>query len=170
MNTRTMRRVRPSLEALETRLAPATRVWDGGGVTNNWSDRFNWDADVAPANNDDLVFPDRSAVSVDPTSLNNSNNISGLTASSITFNDSGYTITVNALQLSAGGITFNDASIPDFSTVGLGLNVSTLRNCTVIQGSTDALRISGPISGAGGIIKDGAGSLRLSGNNTFTGQ
>src|SRR5262245_10588208 len=74
----------PRLEALEERRAPATRVWDGGGVTVNWSDRFNWAGDVAPVNNDDLVFPDRTTL-INPASRDNVNNIAGLSVNSIRF-------------------------------------------------------------------------------------
>src|SRR5262245_39394020 len=109
------RRSRPTLEALEARLAPATRVWDGGGTTNLWSDRFNWVADVVVASGDDIIFPDRTAVSVDPTSLSSTNNIAGLTANGITFNDSGYTLSGNALVLGGGGLTFDDPSSPGSS-------------------------------------------------------
>src|SRR5262249_10956963 len=101
----------------------------------------------------------------------NTNNISGLSVNSITFQDSGYTIGGSAVTLGAGGITFDDPTSPTFDTVNLGLALTTARNFTVNQTATDALRVSGVISGTGGgIIKDGAGSLRLSGNNTFTGQ
>src|SRR5262245_38324114 len=50
---------RPRLEALEDRLAPATRVWDGGSLLNsNWSTAANWVGDVAPTPGvDDLEFP-----------------------------------------------------------------------------------------------------------------
>ena len=53
---------RPRLEAFEDRLLPSVVTWDGGGGTNNWTDRFNWHTetqlDVAPVAGDDLVFPD----------------------------------------------------------------------------------------------------------------
>ena len=36
------------LEELESRIVPATRVWDGGGATALWSNPQNWTGDVAP--------------------------------------------------------------------------------------------------------------------------
>ncbi len=33
-----------------------TRTWDGGGVTNNWSDAANWSGDVVPTSDDSAVF------------------------------------------------------------------------------------------------------------------
>src|SRR5262245_499556 len=81
------------LEVLEDRVTPANVVqWDGGGVTNDWADRFNWSNDTAPVNGDDIVFPDRIAGGVDPTSLTNNNNIPGLAVHSIVFEDSGYVL------------------------------------------------------------------------------
>ena len=54
-------RFRPRLEVLEGRIAPATRVWDGGGANNLWSTAGNWAGDVAPKSGDDLVFPEGAA-------------------------------------------------------------------------------------------------------------
>lgn len=34
----------------------ATRTWDGGGVTNNWSEAANWSDDTAPVNGDEIIF------------------------------------------------------------------------------------------------------------------
>ena len=35
----------------------ASRSWDGGGSTNNWSTPANWDGDLtAPIGNDSLTF------------------------------------------------------------------------------------------------------------------
>src|SRR5262249_22066482 len=39
-------RLRPALLELESRLAPATLIWDGGGASNLWSDPFNWNDNV----------------------------------------------------------------------------------------------------------------------------
>jgi hypothetical protein len=37
------------MEDLEPRLLMTARVWDGGGGANhNWTNRFNWQGDVAP--------------------------------------------------------------------------------------------------------------------------
>ncbi|MEP6705839.1 MAG: hypothetical protein ABJB34_13615, partial [Acidobacteriota bacterium] len=40
-----------------TNVFSAVRTWDGGGADTNWQTAANWSADVAPAANDDLVFP-----------------------------------------------------------------------------------------------------------------
>ena len=77
---------RPRLEALEHRVVPATRTWDGGGTSNAWSDKVNWAGDVLPATGDDLVFP---AGALRPT---NFNNLPSTSFNSLTFSGSGYTI------------------------------------------------------------------------------
>src|SRR5438132_3919492 len=51
-------RMRPELEALESRLLAATDVWSGLSTsTNHWSDSQNWQGGIVPSPNDDLVFP-----------------------------------------------------------------------------------------------------------------
>ena len=34
----------------------ATRTWNGGGITNNWSEANNWSGNVVPGSSDDVVF------------------------------------------------------------------------------------------------------------------
>jgi len=31
-------------------------TWDGGGLTNNWSEAANWSGDVVPGTSDDVIF------------------------------------------------------------------------------------------------------------------
>jgi hypothetical protein len=50
--------LRPRLELLEDRIAPAVRTWTGGGSNDLWSNRDNWDGTVSvPTNGDDVVIP-----------------------------------------------------------------------------------------------------------------
>ncbi|MDQ5952433.1 MAG: hypothetical protein QG626_561 [Patescibacteria group bacterium] len=42
----------------------ATRTWDGGGATNNWSDCINWSGDVCPGASDVATFNGASTKSV----------------------------------------------------------------------------------------------------------
>ena len=85
-----------AVEGLETRLAPATFTWTGLGGTTNWSDKNNWQGNIAPTGSattlDDLVFPSG------PTKLTPFNNISGGTWGSITIGGK-YDLTGNALTL-----------------------------------------------------------------------
>src|SRR4051812_10381962 len=36
-------------------------IWDGGGTTNSWSDRFNWSDDQLPSGTGTITFPIGSA-------------------------------------------------------------------------------------------------------------
>jgi len=81
--------------------AAATRTWNGA-VSSAWSNPANWDEGVAPANGDDLVFPQGSNVP----SVNDLP--AGLLVHSITINMNGSRISGNAIVLDAGGITVNN--------------------------------------------------------------
>src|ERR1700722_6552797 len=75
-------RLRPRLEELETRLAPATFIWTGAGLNANWSTAANWQGSIAPKASDgldDLIFDNRGAANLLPV-----NNIVGLNLDSIT--------------------------------------------------------------------------------------
>jgi hypothetical protein len=87
--------LRPRLEALEERLAPATRVWAGGSLLNsNWTTAANWVGDVAPVPGvDDLEFPGTAARKA------NTNDFVGATFLGIALTGSGY-----ALGARRGGI------------------------------------------------------------------
>src|SRR5262249_4113198 len=155
---------RPRLEALEDRLAPATRVWDGGSPLNsNWSTAANWVGDVAPIPGvDSLEFPASAARKA------NTNDFVGATFLGLAFTGSGYALGGNGLtlggNLSAGPSTANNA-------INLGLTLNADRTFQVNSGSS--LTISGTITDTGaasGFTKTGPGVLLLTGANTYSGQ
>ena len=107
--TRTAKRARfyrPQLEVLEDRVQPSKVIWDGGGASTNWTDRFNWAKDIAPIAGDDLFFPSGAA------KLTNVNNFpSGTVFNSLTFSGSRYTVDgSHSLNLGAGGIFYSASS------------------------------------------------------------
>lgn len=80
----------------------ATRIWDGGGATNNFSDAANWSDNLAPTNADDVVFNATSTknAAVDAAITVNSFSISGGYSGTITQN---FVLTVtNSFTQSAG--------------------------------------------------------------------
>src|SRR5262245_26462433 len=157
--TRPRSRWRPQLEVLEDRVVPAVRVWDGGGATNLWTDRFNWQGDLAPTAGDDLVF----GPGADPTSLTSTNDFGANAAfNSITFHAGGYTLLGNALSLGVGGVTYDVPGATGQAFIDLGLVLPGLRNFTVVQGGLhDALSVRGLVTGTGGVAKFGEGFMGL---------
>jgi autotransporter-associated beta strand protein len=107
--TKPIQRHRTSLrlEALESRLAPASFVWTGAAGGGLWSTAGNWQGGVAPAASDpgpdDLTFQSGSAITI----LNN--NIVGLKINSITFSSqysiSGQPITLGATSGATNSLT-----------------------------------------------------------------
>jgi autotransporter-associated beta strand protein len=149
----------PRLEILEDRLALATRVWDGGAVSNNWTAANNWQGNVAPVPGDDLVFPASASDKVAD------NNFPADTIfQSITLGG-GYTLRGARVQIGTGGITDNSNTS---NVISFKLFLSTGTR-TISVGSNSTLFLNDEISGAGGIIKTGGGNLSLRNNNDYTG-
>lgn len=126
---------RPRLEVLETRLAPATRIWDGGSaIGNNWTDAANWVGDVAPVANDDLVFPAGAA------RLGAANDfLPGTPFNSIRFTAGGYSLNGNQVVLGPGGMVHDTSAAPDFSTIDLPLMLPVNRIFNVVPDDVNSI-------------------------------
>src|SRR5437588_6874687 len=153
-------RARLTLRALEDRTVPATLVW-AGDVDANWGTSLlgntNWNTNTLPMNGDDLVFPMVAA------NRTNTNNINGLSLSSISFGGSGYVVGGNAISLAS----LSDSSTVGVSALNLPLTVTSTMTVTVdVAGTT--LTAGGAISGVGGLFKVGSGTLRLAGSQANT--
>jgi autotransporter-associated beta strand protein len=148
-------------------LSAAVVTWDGGESgtgKDDWSGSKgdkNWVGDVAPANGDSLVFAGTAR-------LTNNNNITGLTITNLTFNNTAgaFILGGNQITFTAGGITNNDA---DLQTINMALGL----NATItIAANSGNIAIGGVISdgsGSNGIIKTGINTLTLTGANTYSG-
>ncbi len=163
-----------------------TRVWDGGGVNNFWSNPTNWAGDVTPAPGDTIIFP----TSLGAGDFLTTNDLpSGFVVEQIIFRNGsggvGTQLRGNALGLLNGILATNtaDAVIVSLPLVLAGPQTFALSaqsftfsgdialngDLTFGGGSNISAAVGGPISGAGGVIKSCPGGLTLSGNNSFDG-
>jgi autotransporter-associated beta strand protein len=158
------------VEALEDRVTPSTRIWDGGGRTNNWSDRFNWVGDAAPAQGDDLLFPANA-----PQKTNINDFSPGRNVGSILIQGTGYHLQGNQIDLRRSGtvITAGDAGSSNFIElpIFLGSPLSVESRVINVLQSGAQLQLSGVISSGSGasltLAKEGSGTLVLSAANTY---
>ncbi len=172
------RQRQPAVESLETRLAPATFTWSGGGKDSNWSTPANWVGNKAPSVSDgpavdDLFFP---AVTSPGTPTDD---IVGLNINSLTLSGGGYTLaSANGAQLTLGSPTVSgsgsltvNGGVSDIIALDLVMNApggggSLQQFLTVNSNSTLALQ--GKLIGTTDVnlTKEGTGTLILSGDGS----
>jgi fibronectin-binding autotransporter adhesin len=122
-------------------------TWTGGGSDNNWMTPLNWGGSPPSTNGDDLIFSGS-------TQLSSVNNYSGLQLDSITFNNSGFILSGNALIIT-NGITDNAGSNTNSIALTLGAS-QTIQNTaggtTNIESGTIALGTNNLTIGGGGNV------------------
>lgn len=175
------------LTCFVTHLTHATTyTWDGSS-SNLWNTAANWDLNAVPSTGDDLIFPSGVAT------VSTSNDIAANTVfKSITFGAGGasaYTLSGNALTLSGGATAITASNASNIMTISLNISFSTaaptitttsggtlIISGTIANGgflltvtSAGTAELTGVISGSGALTKDGAGAIKLSGANDFTG-
>jgi fibronectin-binding autotransporter adhesin len=169
--------------------AATTHTWTGGGSSANWSDAANW-TDGAPSNGDNLIF------SGTMRQINTNNLLTSV--GTVTFNEGGYTLAGNNLTLNGnignnGNNTWavnliigaartiesyagtSGGTLTVSGTVSLGSAGSVVLNANHTTGNDGNLTVSGIISGTGtgvAVTKggSGAGTVTLSGTNTYSGK
>lgn len=151
-------------EPLEQRQLLSLCVWDGGGGNGLWTNRFNWQNDVAPVAGDDLKF----AGTVQTSTQNDFT--AGTSFHSIEFANTGLSITSNSnsFVLPANAYIYVDtgtATIAANIALDGWLNVSAAGASLTISGA-----LSNDGSNAGRVKVLAGGTLTLSGANTYTGQ
>ncbi len=154
----------------------AVRTWDGGGADANWQTAANWVGDVAPAANDDLVFP------ATATQFSTNNNFFFLTNFNSIAIDGNYTIGGNPLRLGAGGLTVAGGT----QAINTAITLNGAQTFSAAAGSTTTIAILsvgsfawriegagsfgiGLISGSGGINKVGSGASLIASASGYSG-
>jgi autotransporter-associated beta strand protein len=139
----------------------STGLWKGSGANNNWSTAANWDNNAVP------VFP-HALTFAGNTRLNNNNDLSGITVSTLTFDSAAGAFTLGGNDLTVtGSIGFNGTpASPITQTVSLGLTFNANQTFAVPANAT--LNLGGSINSGYNLIKTGAGTLTLGGaSDTF---
>lgn len=144
--------------------AAQTITWSGTAANTNWSTAANW-LGTAPANNATRTF-----TFTGTDGLSNTNDLTGVTATGITFNSSGFVLSGNAITLGNSNLFNNITS--GTNTIALNMAMTASRTVTGSGGST--LVLSGNLSGVGGLTTarstgSGTATFTLSGSNSHTG-
>lgn len=161
---RNARRHRPlgnrTIEAAESRILLALRVWTGGAITNDrWSDKDNWQGDVVPVAGDDLEFP-AGIISTDRGVVNDLGSVASKLRN-ITFRAGDYKVTGNPITLS-GNLTVLGSStekvvIENDITFTAANHRITHQTPLELNGRLKSL------TGTGEIRKSGTGKLTIGG-------
>ena len=168
------------LERLEERSLLATIIWDGGGGDNKWSTALNWVDNVAPVQDDNLIFP---ASGVQHTNRNDY--ADGTRFRSITVSAADYVITqdtTNSIVLLEGFVYNGAAAGASFTAPltlgaaqtfysandGASITLGPVTTGNLQQLSIDGrgnMVIGGALSGTGALAKSGDGTLTLAVDN-----
>jgi fibronectin-binding autotransporter adhesin len=149
---------------LSPKKARAGNIWDGGSALNgNWSTVQNWDADTLP----DFLMPITFAGT---TNLLTNNDLNALAVSGITFGAGAGAFTLRGNAITLNGSIVNNALASQTINLAMTIDFAQTINVagsslTIGPGGTS----SGVISGFGGLDKTGAGTLVLTGANTYSG-
>ncbi len=162
----------------EPKAYPFTWINATAGPALNWSQNANWLGGIVAQSDPTSVvrlFPDQT---MPGGSIAITNNLSGqvlnqLQLGGTAFSSADTTVTLGGNALSLGGTA--PAIILDATKSAYDITYDiaapvTLLGTTQVGGAGDAtLRISGPVSGSGGLDKSNAGTTTLTGSNDYTG-
>jgi autotransporter-associated beta strand protein len=141
-----------------TNVLPAANVWTGGGANNYWSTAGNWNG--APNFPADLTF-------AGSTRLANTNDNTGVTVNSITFDAAAGPFVLSGNDITLGGnISFNAAPATPV-TQTINLNMALAANSTIDTPANGNLALNGSIVTGNDIYTVDAGTLTLGGTNSL---
>jgi fibronectin-binding autotransporter adhesin len=137
--------------------ASAQSIWNGGGADNNWTTPLNWGG-TAPTAGSALQFSGT-------TRLTPANNFAtDTTFNGISFDTTAGAFTLSGNRITLGGNVANDSSVSQ--TLGLNLILSGSRTFHTTAAN---LVLSGVVSGAGLLEKDGSHTLVVTNSNSYSG-
>jgi len=167
--------------------AAATRTWDGGDVSSNWSAQNNWNGNTPVAAGDRLIFP-AGLAAADKTATNNFP--AGTLWNSVAISEGGYTISGGTITTSGdldgnftGAATVNAGVAPGGNIVMTGGGTLTFGAASDLLLKSDAwtqlrcehtgsrIVMNGDISGSGGntyLDLRGPGRFEINSATTFT--
>ena len=137
-------------------LNATTYTWTNGGADSNWSSAANWSGSIVPvsASTTDLVF---NSIPVSPLQDIRSN----FQVQSMKFGPFKYNLAGFSIAMSGSALVQCDASLSVTNDLDLLSN-------TTFAGA-GAISLKGIVSDAGGVIKEGTGTLGFEAANTFAG-
>ena len=161
-----------------------TRIWSGDGTNSLWSNRFNWVGNTLPDQGDNLLFPPGVVAS----RLANTNDFPpGAVFNSITLTTPGYALRGNAVRLIDGihGAYDTPSSLISFPILLTRPQTFTNQAAQInffgpeldngghdltvhVEGGTVLFGSSLLLHGAGGLIKEGPGVLRMAAGTDMT--
>jgi autotransporter-associated beta strand protein len=149
-----------AVSLIPTSVASA-QTWDGGGSNNNWTAANNWNPNGAPVNNGTANVTFSGNTRLTP-NVNTNRNINSLSFDSAAgeFVLGGSTLTING-----GGI---QSSATAAETININIVLGANQTWTV-SNPDSTLTVGGIVLGSTSLNKAGAGTLTLSGANTYTG-
>lgn len=138
----------------------ATLTWNGGGTDDNWSTAANWNGTAMNATGDFIQFSGTNRL----TPVNNfATSVIGI---SFLSSAGAYVLSGNAVTL-AGDVT--NSSTTTLETINLGLNLSSTRTFNAAAGGLLIGGVIGQTASGQSLVKTGAGTMTLTGANTYTG-
>lgn len=148
-----------STAAYDTSVFPQSVLWLGGGADDRWGTAGNWEGDAVPADGGKVTFSGSGGVVLE----------SGKSVEKLTL-DAGGGFTIGSaggavLTIGAGGLETASAA-PASYAVAADVVLTAFNILTIEEG--DELTFAGDIT-APGFYKKGGGTLRLAGDNVFTG-